>query len=305
VIVAVNGGFGVLGSKHAGILHNLFVQNGELIAGPIPDWVCFGVTKEGEFLIGNVRIKAFVRWSSQIAPILGINVRRGTHRFGGCQSVLYTPRFGESTRTPRAGYEFSLKIDSLPLTPGYKNGFTVTRARKGGDSQIKDDELILSVGRRYKSELFSLLKEGEVGEIDISLEPEEWHNVVEGIGGNLRLVVDGNIAPAIMEYHRKEKQHIPGWRGEPKVLSHEPRTALGYNDEKMFLMVVDGRQRGYSLGMSMYEVAEVMIELGAKQVINLDGGSSSTFVVDGRVLNSTSGRGERAVLNAVLITVDE
>lgn len=307
VLVAVNGGFGVLGSKLAGILHNLFIQNGELITSPIsePGWVCFGVTQNGEFLIGDVQMKAILRWSSQEAPILGINVRRGTHKFGSCQSVLYTPRFGESTRTPRAGYEFYLKVPSLPLTSEYKNRFTLTEARKGGNSQIKPDELILSVGRRYKSELFSLLKKGEEGEIEISLEPKEWNHAVEGIGGNVRLVADGKVDPAIMEYHLKEKRHTPGWRGVPKTLSHEPRTALGYNDEKLFLIVVDGRQRGYSEGMSMYEVAEVMIELGAKQVINLDGGSSSTFVVDGKVLNSPSGKEERAVLNAVLITVDE
>jgi len=192
------------------------------------------------------------------------------------------------------------------LTPEYKDGFTVTNVRKGGNSRIKSDELILSAGRRYKSELFSLLKEGQEGENEISLEPNEWNGVKESIGGNLRLVADGKIDPVIMEYQRKEKKHIPGWRGEPgNPLNHEPRTALGYNDEKLFLMVVDGRQRDYSMGMSIYEVAEVMVELGAKQVINLDGGNSSTFIVDGRVLNSPSDKEERAVLNAVLITVGE
>ena len=308
VLVAVNGGFGVLGSKLAGILHNLFIQNGELITSPIsePGWICFGVTQNGEFLIGNAQMKATVRWDSQESPILGINVRRGVPKRGSCPSVLYTPRFGESTRTPRAGYEFYLKVPSLPLTPEYKSGFTVTEARKGGNSRSKPDELILSVGRRYKSDLFSLLHEGQEGEIEISLEPKEWNDVTEAIGGNLRLVADGKIDPAIMAYQREEKKHIPGWRGAPgNPLNHEPRTALGYNDEKLFLLVVDGRQRGYSGGMSLYEVAEVMVELGAKQAINLDGGNSSTFVVNGRVVNSPSDKEERAVLNAVLITVDE
>ena len=120
------------------------------------------------------------------------------------------------------------------------------------------------------------------------------------------MIVDGKIAPQIAEYQSKEKKHIPGWRGEPgNPLNHEPRTALGYNDEKLFLMVADGRQRGYSLGMSLSEVAEVMRDLGAQQVINLDGGNSSTFVVEGRMVNSPSDRQERAVLNAVLITVGD
>ncbi|MFQ6043714.1 MAG: hypothetical protein ACE5PV_22910, partial [Candidatus Poribacteria bacterium] len=44
-LIAVNGGFGVLGNFGglAGISHNLFVQDGELISGPIPEDVCFGV----------------------------------------------------------------------------------------------------------------------------------------------------------------------------------------------------------------------------------------------------------------------
>ena len=108
-----------------------------------------------------------------------------------------------------------------------------------------------------------------------------------------------------MKYYPAEKKHGPGWRGEPKITSHEPRTALGFNDDKLFLMVADGRQTGYSTGMSLYDVAEVMVDLGAKRAMNLDGGASSTFLLDGEVLNRPSGGKQRAVLNAVLITYED
>ena len=89
------------------------------------------------------------------------------------------------------------------------------------------------------------------------------------------------------------------------ALSYEPRTALGYNEQKLILVVADGRRAGYSTGLSLYRLASLLTELGATEAINLDGGSSSTFVVEDQVVNRPSGQGERDVLNAVLITTDQ
>ncbi|HEX8990174.1 MAG TPA: phosphodiester glycosidase family protein [Anaerolineales bacterium] len=73
----------------------------------------------------------------------------------------------------------------------------------------------------------------------------------------------------------------------------QPRTAVGYsrNGRYLYLVVVDGRQPFYSEGMSVKELGELMISLGAHYAMNLDGGGSSTMVVRGldgrpRVLNS-------------------
>jgi exopolysaccharide biosynthesis protein len=101
-----------------------------------------------------------------------------------------------------------------------------------------------------------------------------------------------------------KKRHAPGKRSQELNLSHEPRTALGYNADTLFLVVADGRQPKYSTGLTLYELASILIELGATEAINLDGGSSSTFVVNDEVVNQPSGRQEREVLNAVFITKD-
>jgi exopolysaccharide biosynthesis protein len=57
------------------------------------------------------------------------------------------------------------------------------------------------------------------------------------------------------------------------------------------LFVVDGRQPNYSEGMSLPELAQVMLDYGADTALNLDGGGSSTLVMEGNdgkphVLNS-------------------
>lgn len=61
--------------------------------------------------------------------------------------------------------------------------------------------------------------------------------------------------------------------------SRHPRTAIGLTrDNKLLLAVVDGRQPSYSVGMTYYELAQAMLEFGAVNALNLDGGGSSTLV---------------------------
>ncbi|MFY0698480.1 MAG: phosphodiester glycosidase family protein [Balneola sp.] len=69
----------------------------------------------------------------------------------------------------------------------------------------------------------------------------------------------------------------------------DPRTAVGYtNDGKAILMVVDGRQSA-SLGVSLPELAQIMIDLGATEAINLDGGGSSQMAIGDSLINRPSG----------------
>jgi hypothetical protein len=59
-----------------------------------------------------------------------------------------------------------------------------------------------------------------------------------------------------------------------------PRTALGVTADgtHLVVMVVDGRMPGYSVGVTLPELADLMIEYGAANAVNLDGGGSSAFV---------------------------
>ena len=60
------------------------------------------------------------------------------------------------------------------------------------------------------------------------------------------------------------------------------------------MVIVDGRQRSLSIGMTFTELAEYMIKkLGCQEAINLDGGGSATMWVLGNVMNSPSQGRER------------
>lgn len=63
----------------------------------------------------------------------------------------------------------------------------------------------------------------------------------------------------------------------------EPRSAVGLDkaNRRLFIVVVDGRQPGYSEGASLDELAELFISLGAHTAMNLDGGGSSSLAAEG------------------------
>ena len=69
----------------------------------------------------------------------------------------------------------------------------------------------------------------------------------------------------------------------------------------MLLLVVDGRQPA-SRGVNLVELASILLDLGAVQALNLDGGGSSTFFAGGELLNRPSGgRDQREVMSAITV----
>ena len=64
-----------------------------------------------------------------------------------------------------------------------------------------------------------------------------------------------------------------------------PRAALGVSDDALVAVACDGRRSGVDAGLSMLELAQVMVDLGAETAINLDGGGSTTLVHRGHLLN--------------------
>jgi exopolysaccharide biosynthesis protein len=84
-----------------------------------------------------------------------------------------------------------------------------------------------------------------------------------------------------------------------------PRTAAGRTrDGALLIMVVDGRQAA-SRGVSLDELAAMMLEVGAVDALNLDGGGSATLVVNGQLLNlPTGGVFQREVMSALVTFCD-
>ncbi|WP_243227642.1 phosphodiester glycosidase family protein [Microbacterium sp. CIAB417] len=90
--------------------------------------------------------------------------------------------------------------------------------------------------------------------------------------------------------------------GNHSIQGDQPRTAVGViDDNHLVFVVVDGRQSGYSEGVTLPELADIMISLGASTAYNLDGGGSSTMYFNGQVINSPSNGGERGTSDILYV----
>ena len=114
--------------------------------------------------------------------------------------------------------------------------------------------------------------------------------VAEGVWNTLSfgpaLVADGEIVDGI------EDVEVDTNVGNHSIQGEQPRTAVGVvDDNHLVFVVVDGRSPGYSAGVDMTGLAEIMQSLGATTAYNIDGGGSSTMYFDGSLVNDPLGTG--------------
>ncbi|MFC6099296.1 phosphodiester glycosidase family protein [Olivibacter domesticus] len=140
---------------------------------------------------------------------------------------------------------------------------------------------------------FGLSKTGQLMIGDDSDYQAQKADIFHALGGHQTLVKDGE----------------PVSHTDTSV---EPRTAVGFtNDNKLYFVVVDGRKYDYSYGINFTDLGQLMHALGVKESVNLDGGGSSTFLINNsvdmtyEVRNRPSDGTPRAVANGWAITVSE
>ena len=80
----------------------------------------------------------------------------------------------------------------------------------------------------------------------------------------------------------------------------EPRTAIGMISPLHYvILIVDGRQPGYSEGISLQSLQQIFVSLGAQTAINLDGGGSTELWFQGEILNRPAGGHERKLSDCI------
>ena len=170
------------------------------------------------------------------------------------------------------------------------------------DGLPENGYLVIATGDRTE-ELAQALQPGEFVEIETAFEEGD------------RDVFALNGAPLLLQGGASiDRAHLEGWPLDeltPAALADEmhqwfnlraPRTAVGIRKDGHILFVtIDGRRGDVSVGATIDELREVMRAMGAVDALNLDGGGSTTLVVDGEIKNTPSDKtGPRPVADAVL-----
>jgi len=203
--------------------------------------------------------------------------------------VLYTPRFGPATPGDVGGTDVVLAGVALPLTPTGVHQAVVLEVRPAaGGIPIAPDTVVLN--GPAGSSLDALLP-GDPLQLVLSITPG-WEGVREAVGGRELIVLDGqtSVSPRPAQ---ADQLH--------------PRTALGITAAGDLVMAtVDGRESGYSTGVDLEEMAELLLSRGVVQALNMDGGGSTTMAVrlpgdpEVSVVNRPSDGRERAVANSLV-----
>jgi hypothetical protein len=207
----------------------------------------------------------------------GINIPRPSDK-----TILYTPQYDDHTYTDENGLEVLIEVTRPTVvipTPYYARGIVREVRNNLSSSAIPFDHIVLSA-HGTAIEALSILEVGdeigvsqEITHFEQGCQPPtflEWTKTYSSIGGSFNFLRAGTI----IDFN------------DPGALERNPRTAIAYNSEYVFFIVVDGRHEGISLGMTIHELAEFTKNtLGATDGINQDGGGSSTMVVNGEVVN--------------------
>lgn len=200
-------------------------------------------------------------------------------------SLLVTPpdSAGETPLAARTTSQFLEEFDVQIAVNG--DGFTPWWSRSVADYYPRVGDPIAPLG--FTASNGDVYWRGE-NEGDTGVEPTLYisrrnvlsfnnrpNNVYSAISGDRMLVVKGDAVPDL---------------DDSEV---EPRTALGINrnGRYLYIVVVDGRQPFYSEGATFADLAELLQEQGAFMAMSMDGGGSSTLVIEGenglpRILNT-------------------
>jgi exopolysaccharide biosynthesis protein len=285
-LAAINGGYFRIGGEFSGDSTGTLQIDGHVLSEPDRGRASVGIIRGGpadRLIFGHVVWRAHVSVAGRTRRIDGVNRARGPDDL-----VVFTPQFGPAALTDASGIE-------VVVAGGVVRD---VRDRMGGSS-IPADGWVVSARGSAASWLRQRARVGATLQVSMGFEPADrsrqnlWRAAEDILGAGPRLVRAGRV-----EITDIREKMIPRFRRET-----HPRTAVAVlEDGRAVLLVADGRHPPERVGMSLDDLARLLIDFGARDAINLDGGGSTTMVVNGTVMNRPSDpTGERPVSDAIIV----
>lgn len=292
VVGAINGSFFDMSSKLPMYLisyQNQLVNAGTVASGfdqYVNKPVAFGITEDGKGLIDSYNLNLSLVHNGVTSKITNMNKVRNNDDL-----IFFTPEYGKNTNSNAFGREVVITNASKNSNLSFGDVVTGTVSEVkpyGVAAAIPEDGLVLSAhGASLK--ILEGMQTGDQISIAIDIDAK-WKNSKFMLSSGPVLVNNGQVKLGIDPNSSRARERAP-------------RTAVAVDKTltKVFFVTVDGRQEGYSKGMNLKEFAEYLVQMGAYQALNLDGGGSTAMVgrkygnQQATLLNKPSDGRERAV----------
>lgn len=283
--VAINGGFFATGGRYDGDpvgplrIDQHWFSDSSLGRGAI------GWDDSGQVRIDRISARWYIEIGGVRAFFQGLNESRDPDA-----AVLYNWDFHRSTLTDPGGTEWIIS-DGV-----------ITAISQSGDSPIPVGGYVASFGPKATvSKTFPGVAKGTQVHLGTWItsarqgpdSQKVWQGLGYIVGGTPLLISAGT---RLLDYAAENVR-------QSFIEDRHPRTAVCIQSNQHWLFVVaDGRQPKLSRGMTLEEMTDLMLAEGCQDALNLDGGGSSTLVIDGQLRNSPSDFGvERPVSDAILV----
>lgn len=279
-LAAINGGFFEMAGTFRGESVGALKIDAEWVSEPEQGRAVIGLrTVDGkiEAYIDRIALRQeLVLPSGETLPIDGVNRSRGRNEL-----IIYRPHFHAMTLTMPDGVEVVVR-----------NG-TVTGIRdREGSSRIPRDGYILSASGKKSRALLARIAAGDTVQIRERVIPERvgdsdlWASFTHIIGGGPLLLRDSiMVPPQVYEREGFDQAFHSFWH---------PRTAVGKKaDGTLLFVTITGAEAGVRRGVKLSRLAELFLEWGATDALNLDGGHSSILVIRDEVVSVKQKDSER------------
>ncbi len=270
---AINGGFFRSQGTYKGTSAGVLRIGGEWYSSPRFDrgaigWIQTIDLQSTTVAIDRIALETRLYAGHAVLPIDGINQPPTMS-----SAILYTSRFHTSTLTSSSFSEMTIDADGR-------------LSEQKGPTSIPSDGYVYSLAP-LAIPFMPFLAPSAHGRVQFEPRalnhPDDsglWSSFPHIVGGTPVLISDGEIVRDFA------LERLP----DSFAKERHPRTAIGISKQgRWFVVVVDGDNQEYSIGMTIDELARFFHELGCRLALNLDGGSSSTLFLAGAVINAPSG----------------
>lgn len=263
-VAGINGSFFFGNGTPVGAL----IVNGQVISSPHLNRTALLIKKDGESEIDSLRMDGYLKMhNGETLSFSGVNQPLNHDGI-----MVYTPDY--QTTDP------SGVSTNIVVVNGSVESITY------GETRIPGNGFVISANGTAGEAIKDRFNKGDTVKWFFMTTPS-LDKVAHVIAGGPRLILDGQKYITAIEERFKNDV----------AKSRAARTAVGItNDGKLMFVVVESN--GSRKGATLDELADLMLDLGAYNAMNLDGGGSSTMVVKGKTLNEGAGR---AVSNAIVI----